>query len=132
MTSSIFPGSRRAEAPPTPLPSPCVSSSPTWPPSCKPAPEARALGSSTCFDPKAPDWLIGDSARLRQILLNLLNNAIKFTEKGQVDLRISLDGDGDADPAVLCFAVSDTGIGIAKDKQDRLFKRFSQVDESIH
>jgi signal transduction histidine kinase/CheY-like chemotaxis protein len=72
---------------------------------------------------------LGDESRLRQILLNLLNNAIKFTPAGSVELRIEREaGRGDVD--WLTFSVTDTGIGIPKEHQGRLFRRFSQVDGS--
>ncbi|MBK1643694.1 hypothetical protein CKO25_03260 [Thiocapsa imhoffii] len=71
----------------------------------------------------------GDPGRLRQILINLAGNAIKFTERGEVVIRISLLEDHQ-DAAVLSFAVSDTGIGIAQDQHDILFEKFSQADTS--
>lgn len=67
-----------------------------------------------------------DPARLRQVLVNLVNNAIKFTEQGEVLVQVSLD----QKTHELHFAVKDTGIGIAADKMDRLFQTFSQVDSS--
>jgi PAS domain S-box-containing protein len=81
------------------------------------------------FAPELPAVVIGDAARLRQVLLNLLNNAIKFTDQGVVDLHVRL-GDREGDRAKISFAVRDTGIGIPADKQDRLFQRFSQVDDT--
>ena len=79
--------------------------------------------------PEVPARLIGDPSRLRQILLNLLGNAIKFTERGQVALQVSQES-GDSQAVQLHFHVSDTGIGIAKEKQDRLFEKFYQADSS--
>ncbi|MDM8522499.1 PAS domain S-box protein [Desulfococcaceae bacterium HSG8] len=76
-----------------------------------------------------PLKLRGDPARLRQILMNLISNAIKFTEKGEVLLRVTLEED-DENHAILRFSVSDTGIGIPENQTDRLFKSFSQVDAS--
>jgi len=81
-------------------------------------------------DARIPDCLIGDSDRLRQILLNLLNNAVKFTRNGSVTLAIRHEASTPAGER-LSFRVTDTGIGIPKDKQERLFQRFSQVDNSI-
>ena len=74
-----------------------------------------------------------DDARLRQILGNLVSNAVKFTSKGvvEVTLRAERDGDAAAERWKLLFAVRDTGIGIAPENHDRLFKPFSQVDASI-
>jgi signal transduction histidine kinase/CheY-like chemotaxis protein len=76
--------------------------------------------------PDVPAWVVGDSDRLRQILLNLLSNAIKFTEVGSVRLEISCEpGDG-----LLHFAVIDTGVGIPLDKQRLIFEPFRQADGS--
>jgi PAS domain S-box-containing protein len=71
-----------------------------------------------------PDWVLGDAARLRQVLLNLIGNAIKFTVTGRVDLSIAVEG-----PQVL-FRVRDTGIGIAPEARDRIFSPFAQADSS--
>jgi signal transduction histidine kinase/DNA-binding response OmpR family regulator/HPt (histidine-containing phosphotransfer) domain-containing protein len=71
----------------------------------------------------------GDVTRLRQVLVNLLGNAVKFTEKGEVALDVSCLGDN-AEGLQLCFKLRDTGIGIAPERLDRLFKPFSQVDAS--
>jgi two-component system sensor histidine kinase/response regulator len=77
-----------------------------------------------------PAHLVGDPGRIRQILINLAGNAIKFTERGEVTIRVSLDGE-DGPRATVRFGVSDTGIGIPRDRMDRLFMSFSQVDNSI-
>lgn len=79
--------------------------------------------------PGVPTELTGDPNRLRQILLNLAGNAIKFTEKGEVVLRVENDPES-KEPGALRFAVSDTGIGIAEDKLDQVFETFTQVDAS--
>ncbi len=81
------------------------------------------------IDPKAPPAVMGDSVRIKQILLNLLNNAIKFTDKGEVVLLVNQIGVV-GDKSLLRFEVRDTGIGIPADRKDRLFKSFSQVDTS--
>jgi hypothetical protein len=73
--------------------------------------------------------LRGDPQRLRQILINLIGNAIKFTETGQVLLSIERDPSGGG-PGALLFTVSDTGIGIASDKLDAVFANFTQADSS--
>ena len=77
-----------------------------------------------------PVSLMGDEARLRQVLLNLLNNAVKFTQRGRVTLRLATLHPHEQD-TTLRFEVADTGIGIPEDKQHRLFERFSQVDTSV-
>jgi PAS domain S-box-containing protein len=76
-----------------------------------------------------PRWLVGDPARLRQILLNLVSNAIKFTDRGEVILRVSMESQTGQD-VLLHFKVSDTGIGIARDKQQMIFEAFSQGDRA--
>ncbi|MBE9581743.1 MAG: response regulator [Proteobacteria bacterium] len=76
-----------------------------------------------------PALVRGDPVRLRQILINLANNALKFTEKGEVIIRADLKEE-DGSHATVRFSVSDTGIGIPADRVDRLFKSFSQVDAS--
>ena len=77
-----------------------------------------------------PDILIGDPLRLHQILGNLLGNAIKFTESGKITLAVDMVKKTE-DHVTLKFSITDTGPGIARDKMDRLFHYFSQVDSSI-
>ena len=79
-----------------------------------------------------PHDVFGDDGRIRQILVNLLGNAVKFTDRGGVRLELSIDRDEEAPPKRrwIRFEVSDTGIGIPKERMDRLFKAFSQVDSS--
>ncbi len=79
--------------------------------------------------PEVPRDLIGDPTRLRQVLLNLLGNAIKFTESGEVALRVTPDGDAPGSGA-LRFMISDTGIGIPDEKLGAVFERFTQADSS--
>lgn len=77
-----------------------------------------------------PDTIVGDQGRLRQVLVNLLANAVKFTDKGEVSLSISSEALGGGRQKIE-FAVKDTGIGIAQDKIDHLFSPFTQADTSI-
>jgi len=79
--------------------------------------------------PDVPTFLVGDPGRLRQILVNLTGNAVKFTDTGEVAVRVSLEQETEAD-ALIRFSVRDTGIGIPADKQDALFQKFTQVDAS--
>jgi signal transduction histidine kinase/CheY-like chemotaxis protein/HPt (histidine-containing phosphotransfer) domain-containing protein len=74
-------------------------------------------------------FLIGDPNRLRQVIINLLGNSIKFTEHGGLDVRVEPDPE-DSRPGCLRFAISDSGIGIPEDKVDRIFESFSQADSS--
>ena len=79
--------------------------------------------------PEVPRNLIGDPTRLRQVLLNLLGNALKFTESGEVALRVTPDAEASAS-GVLRFTISDTGIGIPDEKLGAVFERFTQADSS--
>ncbi|MDZ7751104.1 MAG: ATP-binding protein [Gammaproteobacteria bacterium] len=91
--------------------------------------EAKGIRLFSHIHPDVPYALRGDPLRLRQILLNLLGNAIKFTEEGYVDLRVT-SVTSDATTARLRFEVADTGIGISEDAQQRIFERFTQADAS--
>ena len=81
------------------------------------------------IEPQTPNTIMGDVTRLRQILVNLLSNAVKFTEAGEVVVAVEAKAKGQE--YEIHFAVKDTGIGIPKDRMERLFKSFSQVDASI-
>jgi two-component system, sensor histidine kinase and response regulator len=90
---------------------------------------AKGLELIISFAPDVPTELVGDPLRLRQVLINLIGNAIKFTEQGEV--LVSVDRvSASNDPLRLKFSVRDTGIGIAKDKLPALFAAFSQADSS--
>jgi signal transduction histidine kinase/ActR/RegA family two-component response regulator len=85
----------------------------------------RALVMSLAYDATLPQFIRGDPVRVRQVLLNLASNAVKFTERGTVRIEVSrLDG------AQLKISVTDSGIGIAAEQLDRLFRRFTQADSS--
>ncbi len=81
------------------------------------------------IDHDVPSLLRGDPGRLRQIVINLISNSIKFTERGEIVLHVRLENEND-NQASIQFSVSDTGIGIPADRMGRLFKSFSQVDSS--
>jgi PAS domain S-box-containing protein len=78
-----------------------------------------------------PEWILTDGTRMRQVLVNLIGNAIKFTGKGEVEVRVSLQAPGaDQQSPLLVIKVRDTGEGIPQDRVNRLFKPFSQADSS--
>lgn len=81
-------------------------------------------------DPKVPARLLGDPQRLGQVLINLSNNAVKFTEHGEVSIAIRIQEESEHD-VLLCCTVQDTGMGMSKEQQGRLFQNFSQVDNSV-
>ena len=88
----------------------------------------KELTVSCTFDPQTPFALRGDQQHLRQVLINLVNNAIKYTEKGSVRLEVSLVER--AGKKYIQFDVMDTGIGISKEQQKEIFEKFYQVDTS--
>jgi len=88
--------------------------------------EAKGLGMHLDLDPRVPAWVRGDPSRLRQVLVNLLGNALKFTERGEIRLGVAPEPGG-----LLHFSVRDTGIGIPAAKQADIFAAFSQADTSI-
>jgi len=96
------------------------------------APNAAAKGLELVYDvaPDVPAQLMGDPMRLEQVLLNLVSNAIKFTEQGEVVLSVRRTGDETDETTVLSFSVRDTGIGIAPEHHANMFDAFSQADSS--
>ncbi len=94
-----------------------------------PQAHAEALALTACVQRDVPERLRGDPGRLRQVLLNLVGNAIKFTPRGEVVVRVACAAET-PESVVLRFEVADTGIGIPPDARARLFQPFSQVDSS--
>ena len=100
----------------------------------------KGIALESRIDPSVPPWVEGDDARIRQILINLVGNGLKFTEEGSIEItarRRQREGeapppaDAVGQPLRLEISVRDTGIGIAADQQDRLFEVFSQADSSV-
>jgi signal transduction histidine kinase/CheY-like chemotaxis protein len=97
---------------------------------------AHAKGLELIYDvhPEIPEGLLGDPGRVRQILINLIGNAVKFTEKGEILVKVDEEQPADRheapDTACLHFAVRDTGVGIPASKQQKIFEAFSQADSS--
>ena len=91
--------------------------------------EDKGLSLNWHVDEAVPDRLIGDPVRLRQIVLNLANNAIKFTDSGEITISVALAED-ESDAVTLRFEVKDMGIGISEEDQATIFDSFSQIDSS--
>ncbi|MFZ0964868.1 MAG: response regulator [Terriglobia bacterium] len=89
----------------------------------------KGLELNCSIEPDVPDALVGDPSRLRQVLVNLLGNSLKFTERGEINLTIQRES-GDDVVTSLHFSVQDTGIGIAAEKQASIFDAFAQADGS--
>ena len=101
-----------------------------WP--CfRPQAQRKQIALTHRFDPRVPFSLRGDALHIRQILMNLLGNAMKFTEEGSVDVRVQLaQTQEDEDRLTVRFEVEDTGIGIAPEDQQRIFESFRQANSS--
>ncbi len=98
---------------------------------CNPQASVKDLELGLLIDTEVPRQLLGDAGRLRQVLANLVGNAIKFTEEGEIAIHVSVCSQSEEEQqAHLRFAVKDTGIGIDLEGQKKLFKSFSQVDTS--
>jgi signal transduction histidine kinase/DNA-binding response OmpR family regulator len=89
----------------------------------------KGLELTGSIEPDVPEALVGDPGRLRQVLLNLLGNSLKFTMRGEINLRVQQES-ADEESACLHFSVEDTGIGIPAEKQSQIFEAFTQADGS--
>jgi PAS domain S-box-containing protein len=94
-----------------------------------PAIAQKGLRYTCVIDHEISPWLAGDPGRLRQVCLNIIGNAVKFTERGEIRVHVGIES-GSANAAALRFEITDTGIGIAADKQASIFDAFSQADTS--
>ncbi len=92
--------------------------------------QEKGLDFSFAIDPETPGLLVGDPGRLRQVVINLVSNAVKFTQNGKIGVRIGLDHE-DSRKATLRFVVEDTGIGIPNHLLTRIFEPFTQADTSM-
>jgi len=94
--------------------------------------EQKGIELLLSIDHGTPRFVVADPIRLKQVLINLVGNAVKFTEKGEVELRISfLEKDSASNLGIFGFSVRDTGIGISQENRKKLFKAFSQTDASM-
>ena len=91
----------------------------------------RPLRVQVCLAPNAPDAIYVDELRLSQVISNLIDNAIRFTDEGEIKLSASRGADHGEGSGLLKISVSDTGLGIAEEHQEAIFHRFRQVDGSI-
>ncbi len=96
--------------------------------------EEKGLALALDVSPHIPSWLVGDEGRLRQVLTNLLSNALKFTERGRIELHVVREPDDPGRPEAerLHFSVIDTGIGIPDARQQAIFESFAHGDASVH
>ena len=90
----------------------------------------RDLEFISCVHPNTPTALLGDPVRLKQVLVNLIGNAFKFTSKGHIFIYANSVNSGNSENALICFSVEDSGIGIDKESKKSLFEPFSQADSS--
>ena len=95
----------------------------------RPKTQEKGLEFNLEIDGNTPAILFGDEIRIKQILLNILNNAVKYTEKGHVTLKIGYEKTQDDDTIMLCASVEDSGKGIKEEDREKLFKPFERLDE---
>lgn len=95
----------------------------------KPVADEKGLDLNLVFEKKVKHYVIGDSAKIKQVLTNLINNAIKFTSEGRVSLKVDVD-DVHAEQCQIQFSVIDTGVGIEEDKLETIFDKFTQAENS--
>ncbi|WP_339786744.1 PAS domain S-box protein [Paenibacillus sp. FSL R7-0313] len=98
----------------------------------KPRADEKHLEIRYRLNPSIPEFMVGDAIRIRQILVNLVGNALKFTDQGSIDVAVDIIKGRKPEDSVLDFAVQDTGIGIPADKLDQLFQSFSQLHPVIN
>ncbi|MBY0118675.1 PAS domain S-box protein [Paenibacillus xylanexedens] len=98
----------------------------------KPRADEKHLEIRYRLNPSIPEFMVGDAIRIRQILVNLVGNALKFTDQGSIDVTVDIIKGRKPEDSVLDFAVQDTGIGIPADKLDQLFQSFSQLHPVIN
>ena len=91
----------------------------------------QGIGFRLSKDPLVPNWFFGDSKRIAQVLLNVLNNAVKFTNEGEVSMDVRLIAK-DKDKYHISFTIRDTGIGMTEEQLNKLFTPFEQGDTSIN
>jgi signal transduction histidine kinase len=94
------------------------------------AAKTKGLGLNVSIAPRVPQRLKGDPVRIRQVLMNLLGNAVKFTETGGVSLDVAVENES-SERVVIRVAVTDTGIGLTPEQQAKLFNPFIQADGSV-
>ncbi|WP_440115774.1 PAS domain S-box protein [Paenibacillus sp. QZ-Y1] len=97
-----------------------------------PGAEKKQLKIRYRLNPDIPQFMVGDAMRIRQILVNLVSNALKFTDQGSIDVSVDIIHGNRPELSMLDFAVKDTGIGIPEDKLDQLFQSFSQLHPVIN
>ncbi|MEK4272065.1 PAS domain S-box protein [Paenibacillus sp. FSL R7-0026] len=98
----------------------------------KPRADEKHLEIRYRLNPSIPEFMVGDAIRIRQILVNLVGNALKFTDQGSIEVAVDIIKGRKPEDSVLDFAVQDTGIGIPADKLDQLFQSFSQLHPVIN